>query len=141
MKSRKWMKRNLILWDTRQFETIPYLKFNRSSRSPHIKEILQWSWRSWSWSVTDDTQEMAVITTATDIAAETHLHARHDSKANLAFLPAHGEASSLLLPSSVSLLYNQKTSFPLSSRWKVSKRKPTKVKNKIIRSYRQRLPP
>ena len=62
---------------------------------------------------------MTGITTAIDIAAETHLHARRDSKANLAFLPAYGEASSLLLPSSVSLLCNQKTSFPLSSRLQV----------------------
>ena len=44
------------------------------------------------------------ISTPLEIAIGTHFHARHGTKTNLVFSPADGEASWLLLPSSVSLL-------------------------------------
>ena len=44
------------------------------------------------------------ISTPPEMARETHLHARHGTAAILVFLPAEGEASWSLLPSSVSLL-------------------------------------
>ena len=39
-----------------------------------------------------------------EITVETHLHVRHGTETILVFVPADGEASWLLLPSSVSLL-------------------------------------
>ena len=50
------------------------------------------------------TPETSEISTPTEIALGTHFHARHDIKTTLVFLPADGEASWLLHPSSVSLL-------------------------------------
>ena len=44
------------------------------------------------------------ISTSSEIAVGTHSHARHCTKTTPVFLPADGEASWLLLPSSVSLL-------------------------------------
>ena len=54
------------------------------------------------------------------MAVGTHFHAQHGTTAIPVILPADGEDSWLLLPSSVSLLsggtVHQKTSIPLSSR-------------------------
>ena len=44
------------------------------------------------------------ISTPPEIAVGMHFHSRHGTKTILIFLPAHGEASWLLLPSLVSLL-------------------------------------
>ena len=53
-------------------------------------------------------------------SCRTHFHVQHDTKTIPVFLPADGEASWLLLPSSVSLPSaahcNQKTPIPVSSR-------------------------
>ena len=50
------------------------------------------------------TPEASDITASSEIAVGTHSHARHCTKTTPVFLPADGEASWLLLPSSVSLL-------------------------------------
>ena len=44
------------------------------------------------------------ISTSPEIAVVTHFHAQHDARTIAVFLPADGEASWSLLPSSVSLL-------------------------------------
>ena len=60
------------------------------------------------------------ITAPSEIAVGTHFHAQHGITTIPVILPAYGEDSWLLLPSSVYLLsggtIHQKTSIPASSR-------------------------
>ena len=69
--------------------------------------------------------EIFEITTLLEIAVGTHFHAWHGTRTFSVFLPANGEASWSLLPSSVSLPYSQaaqcnhKTYIPVSSMWEI----------------------